>query len=282
VAKHPYTYINSQNWGSSDFNVEKAFVCSILSELIYEYKPTSTKDRVKVYDLFEQEVSAFAELLAFAQIIQQQDFRIVFIIESPDGITIGISVNRVLIVASRGTKHWRDWLINVKFLKTAVRKDGNKLHRGFDSAAYGAIEKIFSKIMYSDVPVYFTGHSLGGAMSAILFSEFKEAQMMQVINNNIIAAYTFGMPRFSKKLMYIFSDIHHVYNKLDIVPRIPPQFLNYATLTPEYSFESERLVLKKKRDKTAIGYYFKMFQMAKIIKYHDIALYKELIEKNLP
>jgi triacylglycerol lipase len=78
-----------------------------------------------------------------------------------------------------------------------------------------------------DLPLYFTGHSLGAAL-AILAT----AKMIQM-SLPVAAAYTFGQPRvgdgvFSRKFDADFkASTFRFVNSLDIVPRVPPRILNY-------------------------------------------------------
>ena len=97
---------------------------------------------------------------------------------------------------------------------------GEKVHRGFQRAydvVRGEIEADLNK--RPDLPLYITGHSLGGAL-AIVATWFTAA-------NSLGACYTFGGPRvgsleFGERFK---TPIYRVVNASDYVPRVPPSWL---------------------------------------------------------
>ena len=67
----------------------------------------------------------------------------------------------------------------------------------------------------SDVPIYITGHSLGGALAQIATAILG--------NDRIAACYTFGSPRVGNYIfdLWVKPPSYRVINYADIVPQVP-------------------------------------------------------------
>jgi hypothetical protein len=125
----------------------------------------------------------------------------------------------ILILAFRGTETvYAD--IKADLRADLIRDpDGHRVHRGFYEAFHAVkaeIEKDLSQ--HKGLPVYITGHSLGGAL-AILAAKY-------IASDSLGACYTFGGPRVGD---FNFADsiktpIYRVVNAADGVPRVPPSW----------------------------------------------------------
>ena len=97
-----------------------------------------------------------------------------------------------------------------------------KVHPGFWTAfnvVRGDIEKQLAKAENKDLPLYLTGHSLGGALAVVA--------TYALTSDHIAACYTFGGPRVGN-LQFgqrIKPPVYRVINASDIVPRVPPGVL---------------------------------------------------------
>ena len=96
------------------------------------------------------------------------------------------------------------------------------MHPGF-WAAFDAVKKqIVDKLDESGLeglPLYITGHSLGGALAVVAAYALE--------SDRIAAAYTFGGPRVGN-LQFgqrIKPPVYRVIHASDIVPRLPPGIL---------------------------------------------------------
>ena len=97
------------------------------------------------------------------------------------------------------------------------------VHRGF-LGAYGSVAadvKNALKNIGPEVPLFITGHSLGGALAKIAGMDLPAAR--------ISAIYTFGAPRVGDGAVdrQIGAPLYQFINAADIVPRVPLLSLGY-------------------------------------------------------
>ncbi len=126
------------------------------------------------------------------------------------------------VVVFRGTQEVKDWITNLDFIKRDELKNGNdvviaKVHSGFNQA-FLSVQRQMNDLLKDDteLPVYFTGHSLGGAL-ATLATWYTTA-------DRLAACYTFGAPRIGDHgLTNRFrTPIYRLVNGADPVPFVPP------------------------------------------------------------
>ena len=114
-----------------------------------------------------------------------------------------------------------------------------RLHRGFFDAVLECFDEVVERLrsLNTDpyVPVYVTGHSLGGAMAAIFHAKLEENDFHPFGHRRrhriprAIACYTFGMPRYGDTSAKAFlPQPFHTFNELDAIPTLPPRLLGYA------------------------------------------------------
>ncbi len=106
-----------------------------------------------------------------------------------------------------------NWIYNLNCMLSEWPQGGS-VHRGFKILlleAWAEIEKMLNALSGN---IYFTGHSLGGAL-AVLASTLKKPT----------AVYTFGAPRMANRSFVETTqhiNIYRVVNPHDIVASIPP------------------------------------------------------------
>jgi triacylglycerol lipase len=100
-----------------------------------------------------------------------------------------------------------------------------KVHRGF-LTAFNSIKDPVNAILEanSDLPVYVTGHSLGGALALVA--------TRYIANQSLGACYTFGGPRVCNEAFahQIFTPVYRVVNGSDAVPAVPPNTMTMNAL----------------------------------------------------
>ncbi|MDH3220486.1 MAG: lipase family protein [Gammaproteobacteria bacterium] len=100
------------------------------------------------------------------------------------------------------------------------------IHKGFYES-FASVRDLIYKDLKKDeqLPLYVTGHSLGGAL-AIVATRF-------IAKDSLGACYTFGGPRVGNLDMgFVFrTPIYRVVNSSDIVPRTPPAWLFTLVVT---------------------------------------------------
>jgi len=105
------------------------------------------------------------------------------------------------------------WLGNLDMAMTPSPR-GGRVHRGFNTMLMELWDEISEALDAVRVPLFYTGHSLGGAL-ATLAASLRPPQ----------AVYTFGTPRIGDA---VFAEtlagmpIYHVCNPGDIVTGLPP------------------------------------------------------------
>lgn len=135
-----------------------------------------------------------------------------------------------IVVAFRGSeKKIQDWLTNANATPYSGLADG-KVHSGFYNDFIGikaTVEKSIAKAKQKyineglassteEIPVFFTGHSLGGALATVAIRE--------IYADGFGAAYTFGAPKVGDYEYFynLKAPVFRVVNSSDIVPRVPP------------------------------------------------------------
>lgn len=122
----------------------------------------------------------------------------------------------MLVLAFRGTQP------SIKDVLTDLRANlesapgGGRAHKGF-MAAFGNVRESIGEALkeHGGLPVYITGHSLGGALALIATRELGA--------DSLGACYTFGGPRIADDRFFegIKTPVYRVVNAADGVPRVP-------------------------------------------------------------
>lgn len=124
-------------------------------------------------------------------------------------------VDPFLVLAFRGTASMKDVVTDMR-IRLVPAPGGGRVHEGFLNA-FQSVEQDIRNLLeqYSDLPLYITGHSLGGAL-AIVATRYMGS-------DSTGATYTFGAPRAADDDFYtpIKTPIYRVVNAADGVPRVP-------------------------------------------------------------
>ena len=194
------------NLNESSFSLQSALFLAQASKLAYSSPATAKPGAIKS--------------LGFktARFISKKDTQL-FVAQSPSAI----------LVAFRGTQQIKDWLTNLDSMLLKVPL--GEVHRRF----YEALQLVWPNIdhtikTYSDnsQKIWFTGHSLGGALAMLAASMFLDKP------EQLGGLYTFGQPRigneaFTKNFdVNLKSKTYRFVNNNDIVPRVPPRKMDYS------------------------------------------------------
>lgn len=204
-------------------NIKIAYDCALLSQMAYNNDP----DRIR----------SLCIMLGFTNIEIMK-------VENTEWIMA--TKGDIVYIAFRGTDSIKDFLNNARSRKKKIKIIGH-VHNGFYQATTKAIHKTISYLQqHHGKKVYFTGHSLGGAIATIMFAYL--SNMMKFDLNSFCC--TFGAPRvFSRKASMALSKTYNdrlyrfVYD-LDIVPRLPLRLMNYRHFGNLYFIDKKKFLWK--------------------------------------
>jgi len=131
------------------------------------------------------------------------------------------------IVVCRGTEphEWNDIKADANAL-TAVAETVGRVHRGFKTECDRLWPHLEKELEANQLPLWFCGHSLGGAMAQICAARC----LISPINSEPEEVYTFGSPRIGNRQYVEYPRLKHYrwVNNNDVVPRVPPMLLGYT------------------------------------------------------
>ncbi|EDM65946.1 probable lipase [Moritella sp. PE36] len=249
---HVCGYVSSEDWESANWTTEKAFVCSVMSNLAYtqiSQSELADHDNVKMLPS-----STYHELLSSKSTEFRKYFNLLdtderLVIERPGVVVVGTKINDVVFISMRGTRllSIKDWRINLNARKVSPFPAKRiKIHKGFYFEVQSFYEELMGELIkrkWHESPVYFVGHSLGGALSAITYAMCDHYGLYFSKQRRFLlgysACYTFGMPRWGNSdAMAILESPKHFFVENDLVPKIPLESLGYSNCTNNISIDS--------------------------------------------
>ena len=147
-----------------------------------------------------------------------------------------------IIIAFRGTEpnEWNDIKADIDATKALAETVGH-VHRGFKKEVddvWPALEKMLLSHKQNLVKkLWFTGHSLGGAMASICAGRC----LLAHIDTQPEQVHTFGSPRVGTKryINHAKVDYYRWVNNNDIVTRTPPAWLGYRHAGKEMYLDAQ-------------------------------------------
>lgn len=141
-----------------------------------------------------------------------------------------------VVLACRGTEptEWNDIQADANAVMSVVGTLGN-VHSGFNREVDDLWPMLEDLLRDNTQPVWFCGHSLGGAMATICAYRCKTC----AIASNPEELHTFGSPRVGCKRYVRHAELTHyrwVHNN-DIVTRVPPVWMGYRHCGNEIYFD---------------------------------------------
>ncbi len=283
-------YINSEDWSNPNVTKGKTFVCAVMANLAYARigkNELDDRDNVNLIpsDTYYEVLKSGDDSL-FESYIRALETENYFVIERSGSVLVSIKFNNVIFVSMRGTRgfHPADWRINLNAKKVApypLDASKAKVHSGF----YLEVESFYQDLMreikdknWTDVPIYFVGHSLGGALAALTYAKRTARDVWYYHhfedkhhNYSCIESYTFGMPRWGNAAaISLFNSPQHFCVSNDSVPRLPPECLGYVNCKHNRSVEDS--------DFSYVKYYGLKSRVSDVI---NVALCKKLKDHSI-
>ncbi|QEG39458.1 lipase family protein [Roseimaritima ulvae] len=147
------------------------------------------------------------------------------------------------IIACRGTEpnEWNDIQADVDAAAVLAETAG-KVHRGFKKEVDDLWPELETALTDNDAPLWFCGHSLGGAMATICAGRC----FLSHIASEPSALFTYGSPRVGDNAYVNHVELDHYrwVNNNDIVTRVPPAWMGYRHAGQEVYLDSAGKIRK--------------------------------------
>ena len=221
----------SVNWADDAQNWKKAYLFACLSELVYlkmsKYELRG-KDRYKVIPssalrfLLENDID-----LDLSQVMTEAaELRVAF--TDSESLVLGIfDFNQFIAVAVRGTMTRLNKILGELMVDFDAKKywiDERAYHVGFYDDAKGALGDLVNAVGAQGKPVYFTGHSMGGAISGLLPSIWSKGTALR-----LMTPYTFAAPRFGNDFVAATYRNYAYVRAADPIPHVPTRSAGYCS-----------------------------------------------------
>lgn len=130
------------------------------------------------------------------------------------------------VVSCRGTEpnEWNDIQADLDAVSDLAETVG-RVHRGFKREVDDLWPRLEKALQSNERTLWFTGHSLGGAMTAICAGRCK----LSHIPSTPAGLFTYGAPRVGNKryVNHVRLNYFRWVNNNDIVTRVPPRWFGY-------------------------------------------------------
>jgi Lipase (class 3) len=245
------------DWSDTAFDLQKACYCSLFAQAVYNDLPEFELKKAKRIAVVPcgsyLEQLAVGDAVFLERYLNEADIGPFVVIRSPFAIIARVSLPHVVIVAIRGTQNLFDLYVDLDFRARRLCANNVKamFHRGFLFAAAWSAQRLYADLTdyAGDVPLYVTGHSLGGAIAAVYNAVFpycntayKPMRFHYETTIEPRSCYTFGMPRYGfKAALENFPAPYHVFHSGDMVPTLPPEGLFYEKCPVEYQISEAGL-----------------------------------------
>ncbi|SFU68036.1 lipase family protein [Nitrosospira multiformis] len=235
------------DWEVDSFSWEKGYVACAFAAIAYEELPQfelKKAKRAKVIpcDRYQAHVARWFTEQRRASVRQLDMNAIIEIIVRERMVVVISKLTRVIFVSLRGTTlSFADFKADLDVRRVRYSLgfgESVKLHRGFLDAVLECFDEVVEKIASINdkhVPVYITGHSLGGAMAAIFHARLSEREFHPFVHRRqsriapSVSCYTFGMPRYGDlAAKSVLPQPYHIFNEFDAIPTLPPTFIGFA------------------------------------------------------
>ena len=219
------------------YRPENAYWMARLAGLVYEKRADGSPDTAAILAALQKEDGGFREVVGFDKSSAQ---------------SVVVRHDAFIVAAFRGTDELGDWFDNVNAL--AADFPFGRVHRGFLGALHDVWPEMREQYVWwqkgydgrppskragnggakpkqvrdAGLPLWLTGHSLGGAMATLAAAELVHA------DEAFYGLYTFGSPRVGDRdFARVFnvearSRMYRFQNNNDIVTRVPARVMGYS------------------------------------------------------
>jgi len=232
-----------------------------------------------------QQLLASGHHISVEDFLRSGDFANSFVLQFPRAVAVTIIRPELIVVALRGTRplYLSDWAIDATVSRTYVRVGDQRirLHTGFFRTTLDFVEALSSEIKQRitphHVPIYITGHSLGGALAALTHG-LANINFHGAFNYGfdifyklgVHSSYTYGMPRYGNKAaVQVLDGPDHIINQNDLVPNVPPKLLGFSDPRKEHVLIKGNLLLNHPRSSSWFG----RVHLARGLRHHFIERY---------
>ena len=229
------------------------------SELTLRSKPCDKQNDLSAFTFLERAL-LLAELSMIAYLKPDQTqkaakrlgFTETIFYDNDGSQAYSFANDKDIVIAFRGTEpnEWNDVKADLDATKALAETVG-KVHRGFKKEVddiWPLIEKMLSASQINlDKHLWFTGHSLGGAMAAICAGRC----LLSSVKTYPDQVHTFGSPRVGTKryINHAKIDYYRWVNNNDVVTRTPPAWLGYRHSGYEMYLDSAGFLKKMNKIK---------------------------------
>ncbi len=149
--------------------------------------------------------------------------------DGAEGYVLGNRFDCMIVCRGTEPNQWND--IKADANAWTVASEVGRVHSGFHTEVNELWPLLEQQIKENQRPMWFSGHSLGGAMAAVCAVRCK----ISPIPSNPQAIFSFGAPRVGDRPYTSFLKVKHYrwVNNNDIVPRVPPRWLGYRHMGQE-------------------------------------------------
>ena len=254
-----------RDWDDPFFDWQRAYIASVFSLAAYQHIPAfeiENADRAKLIPCEEyQTIYASRSFEAARRFLETQEEGVNFFVVVREYVVVVLAkIRTALFISLRGTQSLYDLFVDLDFRRVSFPAERGSLirfHQGFFDAVASCFEEVVARaaerVKDDDTAIYITGHSLGGAMAAIMNAEmlagfhWRSSARRHFSFGRFFprACYAFGMPRYGNHYAVThLAHPFHVYNERDLIPAVPPRFLGFADCPDEYCLTSDRKLLR--------------------------------------
>ncbi len=189
---------------------------------------------------------------------------------------------RSQIITIRGTANKKNIFQDADLHMVEDPELGIVVHKGFNddtNEVYAEVEPLLNKSYRTSI----TGHSLGGAIAAIL------AIKLDKNGFDVDRVVTFGQPKFTNAAgVKVYEDLplHRVVHHLDIVPMLPPGSWvstskhSYEHVGPETIVNNDGSfthLLEHDAERLSVGEFWRNIKHASLNDHH-VSAYREILD----